>query len=115
MAQAIRSKKLISRLTAQALRKFISHSKGSSYQFEKNHQLFERPELSVGEIHQPFELAWLLFQDKTRQYKTSKTICQALSNDTCRRVYITQTVVTLLFFVYFCLNDTRFIFYGKTF
>ena len=39
-------------------RKLISHSNGSSYPFEKNHQPFERLELSVREIiHQPFE--WL--------------------------------------------------------
>ena len=36
-------------------------------------------------------------------------------NDAGRHVYITQTVVTLLFFVYLRLNDTHFIFYGKTF
>ena len=38
-------------------RKLISRSNGSSYPFEKNHRLFERLELSVREIHQPFE--WL--------------------------------------------------------
>ena len=38
-------------------RKLISRSNGSSYPFEKNHQTFERLELSVPEIHHPFK--WL--------------------------------------------------------
>ena len=38
-------------------RKLISRSNGLSYPFEKNHQTFERLELSVPETHHPFK--WL--------------------------------------------------------
>ena len=93
-------------------RKFISRSNGSSYPFKKIYQPFERLELSVRENISAVRTA----RAPRRQDETiSKQIHHSLLNDACRHVYITQTVVTLLFFVYLRLNDTHFIFYGKTF
>ena len=111
---------------AICLGKFFSYLNGSSFQLKKNHQPFEWLKLSVGEIHQPFEQLELSVQERNstckffgRCYNKTKqdfkTVHQALLNDTCHHVYITQTVVTLLFFLYLRLNDTKFIFYRKTF
>ena len=112
MVQAIRLKKLIIRLN------------GSIYPFEKIHQPFEWLELSVREIHRPLEQLELSVQERNcklfwqpfQQYKTRKdfkTIRQALLNDACRHVYITQKVVTLLFFVYILLMTLSSFFTGK--
>ena len=49
--------------------------------------------------------------NKTRQ--DFKTVRQALLNDACRHVYITQTVITLLFFVYLRLMTLSSFFTGK--
>ena len=97
--RAIRSRKLISRLN------------GSSYLFEKNHQLFELLKLSVQEIHQPFK--WLKLSVPTRQ--DFETIRHALLNDACRYFYVTQTVVTFLFFVYLRLILSKIISFSQLF
>ena len=89
-AQAIRSKKIISRSNGSSypFEKFISRSNGSSYPFEK---FISR---SNGSRY-PFEKFAVV---STRQ--DFKTIRHSLFNDACRYIYVTQTVVTFLFFVY---------------
>ena len=85
-----RSKKIISRSNGSSypFEKFISRSNGSSYPFEK---FISR---SNGSRY-PFEKFAAV---PTRQ--DFKTIRHSLFNDACRYVYVTQTVVTFLFFVY---------------
>ena len=74
--RAIRSKKIISRSNGSSypFEKFLSRSNGSRYPFEK---------FAAVPTRQDF-----------------KTIRHSLFNDACRYVYVTQTVVTFLFFVY---------------
>ena len=133
MVRAIRSRKL------------ISHSNGSIYPFEKNHQLFERLELpireihqpfkwlklsvreihqpfewlklSVPEIHQPFEQLELSVQERNNEFfwEPFQTIRHALLNDACCYVYITQTVVTFLFFVYLHLILNKIVSFSQLF
>ena len=74
--------------------KFISCSNGSSHPFEKIHQPFERLEISVRKKSSAVRTARVIH---SRKFISRLNICWR--NDACRHVYITQTVITLLFFV----------------
>ena len=103
--RAIRSKKLIIRS-----RKFISRLNGSSYPLEK---FINR----LNDLSYPFKKETVSYfgshSNNTSQDKTF-AIRQALLNNACRHVHITQKVVTLLFFVYLRLMTlSSFFFTGK--
>ena len=87
----------------------------------KIHQPFEWLKLSVREIHQPFERLELSVQERNNEFfwqpfqQDFKTNHHALLNDACRYDYITQTVVTFLFFVYLRLILNKIISFSQLF
>ena len=77
-----------------SVREFISRSNGSSYPFKK---FISRSNGSSCQCKRE-TMSFFLAAVPTRQdFKTNR---HALLNDACRYDYITQTVVTFLFFVY---------------
>ena len=90
MAQAVRSRKLISR------------SNGSSSTFEINQQPFERLELSVREIQQPLERLKLSVRKSNSFAVRMARAKKKFVFGTC---YISRTVITFLFFIYLRLKN----------
>ena len=84
-------KKIISRSNGSSypFKKFISHLNGSSYPFQKFAAIPTRQDF--------------------------KTIRHSLFNNACRYVYVTQTVVTFLFFVYLRLIWSKIISFSQLF
>ena len=122
MAQAIRLKKIISSSNSSSHLFEKIHQSGSSYQFEKNLSHSNSSSHPLEKFISRLNGSSYLFKKETVSYFGScsnktrqdfKTIHQALLNDACRHVYITQTVVTLLFFVYLCLMTLSSFFTGK--
>ena len=107
--RAICSRTLISRLNGSSypFEKFIS-SNGSSYPFEK---FISRSNSSSCPCKKK---KWVfLAAVPTRQdFKTNR---HALLNDACRYDYMTQTVVTFLFFVYLRLILNKIISFSQLF
>ena len=108
-AQATHSKKIISRSNGSSypFEKFISHSNGSSYPFENSSavrmaqaiRLRNSSAVWTARAVRARKKQWVFLAavPKRQDFKTNR---HALLNDACRYDYMTQTVVTFLFFVY---------------
>ena len=108
-------------------RKLISCLNDSSYLFEKNHQPFEQLAIrsknsSAVRIAQAIRsrnssavrMAQAIHSRNSQPFQQDKTR-HALLNDACCYVYITQTVVTFLFFVYLRLILNKIISFSRLF
>ena len=116
--------------TPRAIRskKFIIRSNGSGYPFKKTHQQFERLKLSVqkkssavrtarairSRNSSAVRMAQAIRSRNSQPFQQDKTR-HALLNDACRYVYVTQTVVAFLFFVYLCLILNKIISFSQLF
>ena len=117
--RAICSRKLISRSNGSSylFEKIISRSNGSSYPFEKficrsngsSYPFKKFISRSNGSSY-PFEKFAAV---PTRQ--AFKTIRHSLFIDACHYVYVTQTVITFLFFVYLRLILNKIISFSQLF
>ena len=124
MAWTTRSKKSWAVRTARAIRSRNSSAVRMAQAIRSRiHQPFEWLKLSVWEIHQPFEWLEPSVQERNNEFflaaiptrQDFKTIRHSLFNNACRYVYVTQTVVTFLFFVYLRLILNKIISFSQLF